>query len=228
MSNDFIKVENLVKKYQSGTETLNILKGLSITIPSNTTVAVRGQSGCGKSTFLNILGGLDKSDFGLVEVGGLNIAGLSEKELTEYRRKRVGFVFQFHYLLRDFTALENVMLPGYIGGMKKNAALNKARNLLLELGLSGRLEHYPSQLSGGERQRVAVARSMINEPELILADEPTGNLDPHNSMAVAELLYRAVEDRKTGLVVVTHDKQVAAQAQLRYVLNEGLLVQEKK
>jgi lipoprotein-releasing system ATP-binding protein len=227
MSNDFIKVENLVKKYQSGTETLNILKGLCITVPANTTVAVRGQSGCGKSTFLNILGGLDKSDAGLVEVGGLDISGLSEKDLTEYRRKRVGFVFQFHYLLRDFTALENVMLPGYIGGMKKRAAMDKARALLFELGLSGRLDHYPSQLSGGERQRVAVARSMINEPELILADEPTGNLDPHNSMAVAELLYRAVEERKTGLVVVTHDEKVAAQAQLRYELREGMLVQEK-
>jgi len=223
MNDPIIKVENLVKEYQSGTETLSILKGLCFTVPRGTSAAVRGQSGCGKSTLLNILGGLDKSDSGLVEVGGLNITALAEKELTEYRRKKIGFVFQFHYLLRDFTALENVMLPGYIGGMKKRAALDKAGKLLDELGLSGRLHHYPSQLSGGERQRVAVARAMINDPELILADEPTGNLDPHSSLTVAEMLYRAAEERKTSMVVVTHDEKVALRAQIRFVLSEGAL-----
>jgi lipoprotein-releasing system ATP-binding protein len=226
MSDTIIKVENLVKEYQSGTETLSILHGLCFTVPQGTSAAVRGQSGCGKSTLLNILGGLDKSDSGLVEVGGLNISSLAEKELTEYRRKRIGFVFQFHYLLRDFTALENVMLPGYIGGMKKKAALDKAGKLLNELGLSERLHHYPSQLSGGERQRVAVARAMINDPDLILADEPTGNLDPHSSMAVAELLYRAAEERKTSLVVVTHDERVAQRAHIRFELTEGTLTTE--
>ena len=220
---NIILVENLVKNFQSGSETLAILKGLNFTVPAGATAAVRGQSGCGKSTLLNILGGLDKSDSGLVKVGGLDITTLPEKELTEYRRKRVGFVFQFHYLLRDFTAQENVMIPGYIGGMKKKAALEKAEKLLTDLGLSGRLHHFPSQLSGGERQRVAVARSMINDPDLILADEPTGNLDPHSSMAVAELLYRAAETWKTSLVVVTHDEKVAGQAQLHYELTEGVL-----
>ena len=223
MSDPIIRVENLCKHYQSGTETLAILQGLCFTMPPGATAAVRGQSGCGKSTLLNILGGLDRSDSGQVEVGGLDISGLAEKDLTEYRRKKVGFVFQFHYLLRDFTALENVMLPGYIGGMKKKAALDKAGKLLDDLGLSGRSHHYPSQLSGGERQRVAVARSMINDPLLILADEPTGNLDPHSSLAVAELLYQAAEAWKTSLVVVTHDEQVAQRAQLHFELNEGML-----
>jgi lipoprotein-releasing system ATP-binding protein len=223
-----IKVEALVKNYESGAEILQILKGLSFSVPWGTTVAVRGQSGCGKSTLLNILGGLDRSDSGLVEVGGLNISGLSEKNLTEYRRKKVGFVFQFHYLLRDFTALENVMIPAYIGGMKKKAALEKAGALLEDLGLSGRAHHLPSQLSGGERQRVAVARSMVNDPELILADEPTGNLDARNSMAVAELLYTAAEKRHTSLVVVTHDEKVAEKARLHYVLENGGLNKEER
>jgi lipoprotein-releasing system ATP-binding protein len=221
--NNIIRVENLVKNYQSGTELLNILTGLSFSIPQGTTTAVQGKSGCGKSTLLNILGGLDHSDSGLVEVGGLDIAGLSEKDLTEYRRKRVGFVFQFHYLLRDFTALENVMLPAYIGNQKKKDALKKADFLLAELGLSSRAHHYPSQLSGGERQRVAVARAMVNDPDLILADEPTGNLDSQNSLAVAELLYQAVEKRRTSLVVVTHDEKVAERAHIRFELAQGVL-----
>jgi lipoprotein-releasing system ATP-binding protein len=222
--NDFIiDVTNLSKRFKSGTETLTILNGLDLTVPKGTSAAIRGQSGCGKSTLLNILGGLDKSDSGSVTVGGLEITGLAEKDLTEYRRKKVGFVFQFHYLLRDFTALENVMLPGFVGGMKKKAALDKAAKLLSDLGLSDRSHHYPSQLSGGERQRVAVARSMINDPELILADEPTGNLDPHSSMAVAELLYRAAETWKTSLVVVTHDEKVAGKAQLHFELSDGVL-----
>ena len=223
MNDPIIMVENLCKHYQSGAETLTILEGLCFTMPRGATAAVRGQSGCGKSTLLNILGGLDRSDSGLVKVGGLDISQLAEKDLTEYRRKKVGFVFQFHYLLRDFTALENVMLPGYIGRMKKKTALEKAGKLLDDLGLSGRSHHYPSQLSGGERQRVAVARSMINDPLLILADEPTGNLDPHSSLAVAELLYQAAETWKTSLVVVTHDQQVAERAQLHFELNEGIL-----
>ena len=223
MNDSIIKVSGLAKHFQSGTETLFILKGLDLTIPRGVTAAIQGQSGCGKSTLLNILGGLDKSDSGSVTVGGLEISGLAEKDLTEYRRKKVGFVFQFHYLLRDFTALENVMLPGYIGGLKKKASLEKAEKLLADLNLSDRLHHYPSQLSGGERQRVAVARSMINSPDLILADEPTGNLDPGNSLAVAELLFRAAETWKTSLVVVTHDLKVAGQAQLHFELSEGVL-----
>ena len=221
--NEMLRVENLVKNYVSGTETLHILKGLSFEIGKGVSAAVNGQSGSGKSTLLNILGGLDRADSGEVIVGGLEISGLPEKGLSEYRSKRVGFIFQFHYLLKDFTALENVMLPAFIGGMKKKEALERARILLSDMKLEDRLGHYPSQLSGGERQRVAVARSMINDPDLILADEPTGNLDPDNSAAVAELLYSGAEKRGKTLIVVTHDRSVAERAHVRFTLENGLL-----
>jgi len=223
MNDPIINVENLYKHYQSGTETLTILDGLYFTVPQGKSVAVRGQSGCGKSTLLNILGGLDTSDSGLVTVGGLTISGLAEKDLTEYRQKKVGFIFQFHYLLRDFTALENVMLPAYIAGMNKKKAMERARELLADLMLADRAGHFPSQLSGGERQRVAVARSMVNDPDLILADEPTGNLDPDNSAVVAELLYRGAEKWGKTLLVVTHDEKLAARAERCYTLAGGLL-----
>jgi lipoprotein-releasing system ATP-binding protein len=220
-----IRVENIVKNYISGAETLRILKGVSVEIRRGIAAAVTGQSGSGKSTLLNILGGLDRADSGRAAVGDTEITALSEGELSEYRSRRVGFIFQFHYLLKDFTALENVMLPAYIGGMKKKAALEKARALLSDVRLDDRIGHYPSQLSGGERQRVAVARSMVNDPDVILADEPTGNLDPGNSAMVAELLYAGAEKWGKTLIVVTHDEKVAARASVRCTLVNGLLVE---
>ncbi|MDR2159199.1 MAG: ABC transporter ATP-binding protein [Treponema sp.] len=219
-----VRAENIVKNYVSGTETLHILKGVSFEVPRGASAAVTGQSGSGKSTLLNILGGLDRTDAGSVLVAGGEITALPERGLTEYRRKRVGFIFQFHYLLKDFTALENVMLPAFIGGMKKRAALEKARALLADVRLEDRSGHYPSQLSGGERQRVAVARSMVNDPDLVLADEPTGNLDPDNSAMVAELLYAGAEKWGKTLIVVTHDEGVAARAALRFNLEKGVLL----
>ncbi|GHU94357.1 lipoprotein-releasing system ATP-binding protein LolD [Spirochaetia bacterium] len=224
MSEVLIRVENIVKNYISGMETLHILKGVSLAISPGEAVAVTGQSGSGKSTLLNILGGLEHTDSGSVTVGGTEITGLSESALSAYRSRRVGFIFQFHYLLKDFTALENVMLPGYIAGMKKKDALEKARVLLSDLRLDDRVQHFPSQLSGGERQRVAVARSMVNDPDMILADEPTGNLDPDNSAMVAELLYAEAEKWGKTLIVVTHDENVAARAGIRYNLESGVLV----
>jgi lipoprotein-releasing system ATP-binding protein len=188
-----VRVRNLIKTYTSGTETLRILQGIGFEIKRGSSVAVTGESGSGKSTLLNILGGLDRADSGSVMVGDAEIAGLSEAALSGYRSRRVGFIFQFHYLLKDFTALENVMLPAYIAGLKKKDALEKARLLLRDVRMEDRLHHYPSQLSGGERQRVAVARSLVNNPDLILADEPTGNLDAQNSALVAELLYAGAE-----------------------------------
>ncbi|MDR2258027.1 MAG: ABC transporter ATP-binding protein [Treponema sp.] len=220
-----IRVENIVKNYISGAETLHILKGVSVEIRRGIAAAVTGQSGSGKSTLLNILGGLDRADSGRVKVGDTEITALPEGELSEYRSRRVGFIFQFHYLLKDFTALENVMLPAYIGGMKKKAALEKARALLADVKMDDRIGHYPSQLSGGERQRVAVARSMVNDPDVILADEPTGNLDPDNSAVVAELLYAGAEKWGKTLIVVTHDEKVAARAAVRCTLVKGLLVE---
>jgi lipoprotein-releasing system ATP-binding protein len=218
-----VRSRDIKKDYISGAETLHILKGISFEIERGFAVAVSGQSGSGKSTLLNILGGLDTADSGSVTVGDTEITALPERALSEYRSRRVGFIFQFHYLLKDFTALENVMLPAFIGGMKKKEALEKARALLADVRLEDRAGHFPSQLSGGERQRVAVARSMVNDPDLILADEPTGNLDPDNSALVAELLYAEAEKWGKTLIVVTHDEQVAARAMVRYTLDQGLL-----
>jgi lipoprotein-releasing system ATP-binding protein len=218
-----VKVEGLVKHYVSGAETLHILKGIDFEAPEGSSSAVTGQSGSGKSTFLNILGGLDRSDAGTVTVAGVPITGLSENELSIYRQRRIGFIFQFHYLLKDFTALENVMLPAFMAGMKKKDALEKARILLEDVKLGGRQNHYPSQLSGGERQRVAVARAMVNNPDMILADEPTGNLDSQNSAVVAELLYAGAEKRGKTLIVVTHDETVARRALRQYTLENGIL-----
>jgi lipoprotein-releasing system ATP-binding protein len=220
-----VRAENIVKNYTSAAETLHVLKGVSFEIQEGMSAAVSGQSGSGKSTLLNILGGLDRTDGGKVIIGGQEITALSEKELSRYRSRQAGFIFQFHYLLKDFTALENVMLPAYIAGMKKKDALEKARALLCDVKLDDRIGHFPSQLSGGERQRVAVARSMVNDPDVIFADEPTGNLDPDNSALVAELLYAGAEKWGKTLIVVTHDEKAAARASIRYTLENGLLVQ---
>jgi lipoprotein-releasing system ATP-binding protein len=220
---ELVRVDNLVKNYVSGTETLYILRGIGFTVEEGASVAIAGQSGSGKSTLLNILGGLDYSDTGVVTVGGSEITGLSEKNLSAYRSRQVGFIFQFHYLLKDFSALENVMLPAYMFGMKRKDALEKARALLSDVKLDDRLNHFPSQLSGGERQRVAVARSLVNNPALILADEPTGNLDPDNSDLVAEILYATTTKWNKTLIVVTHDERVASRARYRYTLEAGIL-----
>jgi len=228
MNGIMVRAEGLVKNYISGNENLHILKGVSFEIPLGRSAAISGQSGSGKSTLLNILGGLDRCDAGNVFAGEKEITALPEKGLSAYRSKQVGFIFQFHYLLKDFTALENVMLPAFMAGIKKKQAVERARELLADLMLADRAGHFPSQLSGGERQRVAVARSMVNDPGLILADEPTGNLDPDNSAMVAELLYSGAEKRGKTLLVVTHDEKLAARAACCYTLTNGLLSVTKK
>ncbi len=228
MSDPVVQMRGVAKKYVSGNEILSILSGLDFVVPAASSVAIRGESGSGKSTLLNILGGLDRCDAGSVRVGGLELTALSEQALSAYRSRQVGFIFQFHYLLKDFTALENVMLPAYVAGASKKTALERARSLLADVRLEARGHHFPSQLSGGERQRVAVARSLVNDPDLVLADEPTGNLDPGNSAAVAELLYACAEKHGKSLIVVTHDEHVAERAGFRYVLAAGVLSGETR
>jgi lipoprotein-releasing system ATP-binding protein len=218
-----LSVRDLVKNYTSGTELLNILRGVNFDLEWGGSMAVSGQSGSGKSTFLNIIGGLDRCDSGSVRVAGSDITLLAESALSSYRQRCIGFVFQFHHLLKDFTALENVMLPAYMTGMRKREAIEKARLLLADMKMENRIGHFPSQLSGGERQRVAVARAMVNDPDIILADEPTGNLDARNSAMVAELLYAGTEKWGKALIVVTHDESVAGRAKIRYTLENGLL-----
>jgi lipoprotein-releasing system ATP-binding protein len=225
MSELALQAIGLRKEFRTGSETLSILRGIDLEIQAGRTVAVTGESGSGKSTLLSILGGLDAPSSGDVVSGPYRLSALDEAGLTLYRRRRVGFIFQFHFLLRDFSAMENVLLAGLMDGQERRAAAARARALLGDVGLSGRLGYYPSQLSGGERQRVAVARALMNDPAVILADEPTGNLDESNSRTVAGILFEAVRSRGKAMVLVTHDRSLAAQCDQGYLLREGGLVQ---
>ncbi|MGP1588061.1 MAG: ABC transporter ATP-binding protein [Treponemataceae bacterium] len=225
MNNEIVKIENLIKTYKddiSG-EALTILNGVNISFEKGSKNIIIGESGSGKSTLLNIIGALDCATSGTVQAGKYNVTTLEENELEDFRAKFVGLIFQFHYLLKDFTALENVYIPAYMQGMRKKEAIEKAKQLLVEVGLESRLNHIPAKLSGGERQRVAVARSLINNPELILADEPTGNLDPANSVLISEKLFEMVEKHKKTLILVTHDKEIAKKGDFCFKIVNGIL-----
>ncbi|WP_147635189.1 ABC transporter ATP-binding protein [Treponema pectinovorum] len=223
MNEKIIQIKNLEKTYSSEGEKLTILKNLDVDIYKSSKVVIVGESGSGKSTFLNIVAGLDQATCGLIKVGPYELSSLDEKEISEYRSKYLGLIFQFHYLLKDFTALENVFLPAYMSGIKKKDAMEKAKLLLKDVGLENRISHLPSELSGGERQRVAVARALINEPELILADEPTGNLDPQNATMIGELLFSMAEKYDKTLLLVTHDMNLANGGDFIYSIKEGRL-----
>ena len=224
--NDLLCVENICKTFSSGEETLHILNGVQLSLKSGQTMSITGESGSGKSTLLHILGGLDTADSGEVNIDGVDITKLDETSLSELRNKKIGFIFQSHYLLEEFDAVENVMLPYLMNNYNKNEARKKATELLEKVGLAHRLHHHPSKMSGGERQRVAIARAFMNEPPLILADEPTGNLDNKNAERVVELLFDLSKDKGHALVIVTHSPAIAAMSELRYVLRGGLLVKE--
>ncbi len=225
MNDDVIVCRQLRKVFRSEAEDLEILGGVDMRIPRGSSVSITGPSGCGKSTLLSILGGLDRPTSGEAMVGGLDLIRADEDILSRFRAKVVGFVFQFHYLLKDFTALENVMLPSFILTGDKKAAMEKAIPLLDAVGLGDRLSHVPAKLSGGERQRVAIARALVNDPEIVLADEPTGNLDRVSAGAVENLLYKMASRGNTTLLVVTHDFEMASRAGLRYTLRDGALVE---
>ena len=224
MNNEpLISVENLSKVYNTESEQLEILMNLSLSVERGTKVVITGESGSGKSTLLNIIGALDSPTSGTVKVGGLLISSQDEDKLTYYRSKTLGLIFQFHYLLKDFTAVENVAMSALIAGVPLKKALDHAKALLCDVGLEQRANHFPSQLSGGERQRVAVARALINDPELILADEPTGNLDPENAKSVGNLLFSLVDRYKKTLVLVTHDMKLAQNGDIIYTIRNGNL-----
>ncbi|NLM01559.1 MAG: ABC transporter ATP-binding protein [Treponema sp.] len=223
MNNYIVEIKNLEKTYVEESESLTILKNLNLQIINGTKNIILGESGCGKSTLLNIIGGLDVATSGSIIAGNFDILKMDEQSLTEYRSKFLGLIFQFHYLLKDFTALENVFLPAYMIGMNKKEAMQRAKQLLFDVGLEHRLQHLPSQLSGGERQRVAVARSLMNDPQLILADEPTGNLDPSNAMLIGEVLFSMVEKYDKTLILVTHDQEFSKRADYVYKFVNGKL-----
>ena len=201
------------KQYVGGDgSTLVVLDGVDLEIARGDAVSVIGKSGSGKSTLLHVLGGLDEPNAGEVYVGGQALHALNEDELARVRSQRIGFVFQFHHLLREFTALENVMMPQLIAGVAPRAARERARGLLAGMGLEARATHKPAQLSGGEQQRVAVARALANRPLVLLADEPSGNLDPETAEALHDEFFRVCRDEGAALVLVTHDLALAARA----------------
>lgn len=218
-----LTITSVKKVYLTGAEDLEVLKKINLKIPAGTTVIITGESGSGKSTLLNMIGGLDDVTAGKIEVDNIKITDLDEYELTEYRNKVIGFIFQFHYLLKDFTALENVMMPCIIANLPFKVAKAKALKLLSDVGLEKRKDHYPSQLSGGERQRIAVARALINDPTLILADEPTGNLDERNSELVLNMLFELVTRYKKTMVMVTHETGIITRSDESYLLEHGVL-----
>lgn len=224
MSN--IKTEKLTKTYGSGTTAVTALDHVSINIKEGEFVAVMGPSGCGKSTLLHLLGGLDKPSEGHVIIGGHNLTDLNDDKLTELRRRRIGFVFQFFNLIPVLNAVENAALPVTLDGMKPAEAKKKATEWLTRFGLADRLSNRPDQLSGGQQQRVAVARALIAEPELILADEPTGNLDTRSGDEIASLLRDVSKKYGRTVVMVTHDPRIAAYADRIIFLKDGKIVDE--
>ncbi len=221
-----IVVRDVTQRVTLGSETLTILEGIDLEVKSGETLALVGASGSGKSTLLGLLAGLDLATEGQIEVAGEVLSRLDEEGRARLRAERIGFIFQSFLLLPGLTALENVMLPAEIRGLPDAKA--KATALLTEVGLADRLHHHPAQLSGGEQQRVAIARAFIGQPSLLLADEPTGNLDRHTGDKIADLLFRLNRDHGTSLVIVTHDEQLAQRCARRLHLQGGKLLQDGK
>jgi ABC-type lipoprotein export system ATPase subunit len=211
----------VTKSYAMGKRSLEVLCGVNLDVARGEFLALRGASGAGKSTLLHLIGGLDSPNSGGIYFVGQNLAAFSERKLTEFRNRRVGFVFQAYYLLPELDALENVCLPARMARVPAAQAAMRGRELLSLAGLKDRMEHKPYELSGGEQQRVAIARALINEPELLLADEPTGNLDSHTGGEIIELLKKLHVEKRTTLVIATHDAKVAAHAQRVVELEDG-------
>lgn len=218
-----LEATGIRKAYESPAGRLEILKDIDLKVTRGTILAILGASGAGKSTLLNILGTLDRADAGTLEVRGQKVGELNERALAEFRARHLGFIFQFHYLLPEFTAEENVMMPLLIAGQSHPAARARAQRVLESVGLSERWQHRPSELSGGEAQRVSVARALVSEPELVLADEPSGNLDQRSATTLHELVATLCRERHQTFVIVTHNDRLAAVADRVLVLEGGRL-----
>jgi lipoprotein-releasing system ATP-binding protein len=224
MNNFVLECRQLSKTYFDASAKIEVLKKIDLQIKQAELIAIVGNSGSGKSTLLHLLGGLDKPSEGSVFIAGKNLIDLSEDEKCRLRNHHLGFVYQFHHLLPEFTALENVCMPLLIRGAEPKKIKTKAEHLLESVGLKDRLEHKIGELSGGERQRVAIARALVTEPSCVLADEPTGNLDPRNAENVLQLFFDLQKLHQTSVVMVTHDRRIADQAQRKLLLQDGKLV----
>ncbi|MBR6876595.1 MAG: lipoprotein-releasing ABC transporter ATP-binding protein LolD [Neisseriaceae bacterium] len=223
MSNPIILAQQVSKTYQDGKLNVSVLRDLNVRIDEGESVSIIGASGSGKSTLLHLLGGLDVPSSGSIELMGQNIAHINAAQLGQLRNRYLGFVYQFHHLLAEFTALENVMMPLLIGKMDKETASKQAIAMLEKVGLKERMMHRPTELSGGERQRAAIARALVNQPKCLLADEPTGNLDRQNAINVLDMMLELKNELGTALVVVTHDDQLAQRFERVLLMNDGQL-----
>lgn len=224
MSDNIIKSSNLYKSYHDGQTSINVLNGVDLTIRRGERIAIIGPSGSGKSTLLHLLGGLDKPTKGQITIQSTDWQSLSEKSRCKLRNQQLGFVYQFHHLLPEFSALENTAMPLLLAGMSVEIATEKSTAILEKVGLGARIQHKPSQLSGGERQRVAIARALVHQPQCVFADEPTGNLDQATAHTVFEHILTLNEALGTALVIVTHDKQLARRMDKIMQLQDGILV----
>ncbi|MEO0019644.1 MAG: ABC transporter ATP-binding protein [candidate division WOR-3 bacterium] len=225
MNDEVLRAEDIWRSFQTGPEKLEVLKGVSLTVNKGELVAIVGPSGSGKSTLLHILGGLDRPERGRVILDSCDIFSYPEQRLPELRNQKVGFVFQFHHLLSEFTVVENVAVPLLITGMDRKKAFARAEEVLVEVGFTSRMRHKPAELSGGERALVAVARALANSPAVIFADEPTGNLDSRSTELLMALLVRLSNEKGKTILVVTHNDFVAGKAGRRLLLKDGKLWQ---
>lgn len=222
MSREILRLENIEKYYSGNIDKLHIIRNLSLTVEEGEFISILGRSGSGKSTLLNIIGLLDKIDKGKIYIGGQEVEKLSDEKKDILKNGMLGFVFQFHYLLPEFTALENVMLPALVNDFKNRKEVEKrAMEILEAVGLKDRVKHKPSQLSGGEKQRVAIARALINSPKILLADEPTGNLDEDTAQEITQILKVSAHEQGKCVVVVTHSNELARQADVVFGLRNG-------
>ncbi|WP_064196964.1 MULTISPECIES: ABC transporter ATP-binding protein [Emticicia] len=215
-----LKAKNIKKNYGS----LQVLKGIDLEISQGEVISIVGASGAGKTTLLQILGTLDKADSGNVSLNGIDYSSLKDKELAKFRNEKISFIFQFHNLMPEFTAIENVCLPAWIGGKEKSETLKKAEELLDLLGLKERSNHFPSELSGGEQQRVAVARALINSPSVVFADEPSGNLDSKNAEELHQLFFELRKQFNQTFVIITHNENLANMADRKLVMQDGVII----
>ena len=228
MSEPLVQTRCLVKHYDDAGRQVRVLEGVDFEVAPAAKIAIVGESGVGKSTLLHLLGGLDAPTSGTIEFDGKDLTAMSSAELAGFRNREIGFVFQFHHLLPDFSAEENVMMPALIRGEGREAARRRAREILERVGLAGRLDHKPGELSGGEQQRVSVGRAVVCEPRILLADEPTGNLDAATGEEVQRLLIELNEERRVALLVVTHSDRLATAMDSIFRLQGGQILPEKR